>query len=77
MLARKEDPTFLVPAASNYFRPEDIAIMRHAYNAACNERPTSASTEDQRLGLAKAIVVAFKPDLSEEQLVATVLNLAG
>jgi hypothetical protein len=37
----------------------------------------SASTEDQRLVLAKAIVVAYSPDLSEDDLVAAVLNLAG
>jgi hypothetical protein len=51
--------------------------MRHAYSAACREQPTSASTEDQRLVLAKAIVLAYKPALSEEDLVAAVLNLAG
>jgi hypothetical protein len=76
MLARK-DPTFLIPEGSQHFSPEDLAIMRHAYNAACRERPMSASTEDQRLVLAKAIVVAYRSDLSEEQLVAAVLNLAG
>jgi len=77
MLAKKVDPTFLVPTESNYFRPEDLAIMRQAYNAACRERPTFASTEDLRLVLAKAIVMAYKPDLSDDDLVAAVLNLAG
>ena len=76
MLARK-DPTFLISEESQHFSPEDIAAMRHAYNTACRERPTSAVTEDQRLGLAKAVVLAFKPELSEDDLVAAVLNLAG
>jgi hypothetical protein len=76
MLARR-DPTFLIPEESQHFSPEDVAAMRHAYNAACRERPMSASTEDQRLGLAKAIVVAHKSDLTEDDLVAAVLNLAG
>jgi len=76
MLARK-DPTFLIPEGSQHFSPEDLAVMRHAYESACRERPMSASTEDQRLVLAKAIVVAYSPDLSEDDLVAAVLNLAG
>jgi len=76
MLARK-DPTFLIPEESQHFSPEDIAMMRHAYNTACRDRPMSAITEDQRLGLAKAVVVAYKSDLSEDDLVAAVLNLAG
>ena len=76
MLARK-DPTFLIPEGSQHFNPEDLAVMRHAYNTACRERPMSARTEDQRLDLAKAIVVTYKPDLSEDDLVAVVLKLAG
>jgi hypothetical protein len=76
MLARK-DPTFLIPEKSQHFSPEDVALMRRAYNAACRERPMSAGTEDQRLDLAKAVVVAYKSDLSEDDLVAAVLNLAG
>ena len=76
MLARK-DPTFLIPEESQHFSPEDVAAMRQAFNAACRERPTSASTEDQRLDLAKAIVVAYRSDLSEDDLVAAVLRLAG
>ena len=76
MFARK-DPTFLIPPESQHFSPEDVAVMRHAFNAACRERPMSAGAEDQRLVLAKAIVVAYKPDLPEDDLVAAVLNLAG
>jgi hypothetical protein len=76
MLAKK-DSTFLVPPESNYFHPEDLACMRQAFNTACRERPLAASTEDQRLDLAKAIVVSYKPGLSEDDLVAAVLNLAG
>jgi hypothetical protein len=76
MLGRK-DPTFLIPEESQHFSPEDVVAMRHAYSVACRERPMSASTEDQRLVLAKAIVLAYKPDLSEDDLVAAVLNLAG
>ena len=76
MLARM-DPTFLIPAESQHFSREDVVAMRHAYNSACRARPMSARTEDQRLILAKAIVVAYKSDLTEDDLVAAVLNLAG
>ena len=76
MLARV-DPTFLIPEGSQHFSPEDVAVMRQAFNAACRERPMAAGTEDQRLILAKAIVLAHKSDLSDDDLVAAVLNLAG
>jgi hypothetical protein len=76
MLARN-DTIFLIPEGSQHFSPEDVAAMRQAFNTACRERPMSASTEDQRLDLAKAIVVSYKPGLSEDDLVDAVLNLAG
>jgi hypothetical protein len=76
MLAKK-DPTFLVPPESNYFHPEDLASMRQAFNTACRERPLAASTKAQRLTLAKAIVATYKSNLSETELVAAALNLAG
>ncbi len=76
MLAKK-DSTFLVPPKSNYFHPEDLASMQQAFNTACRERPLAASTKAQRLTLAKAIVATYKPGLSEDDLVAAALNLAG
>lgn len=60
---------------TNYFSPEDLAIMRHAYRAACRERPMAAWTESQRLILAKAIVVVYNPILPEAVLVFAALEL--
>jgi hypothetical protein len=62
--------SFQPPPEPHYFAPEDIAAMRHAYHAACQERPLAADTEAQRLTLAKAIVVVYNPIFSEPAMVA-------
>ena len=57
------------------FLPEDLAIMRHAYHTACQERPMAAWTDAQRLTLAKAIVVVYNPVLTEAALVSAAFEL--
>ena len=71
------DPTFLVSKEPHQFSPEDLAVMRHAFKAICREQVISATTENQRLLLAKAVVAAYDSALSEEELVAAALDLAG
>ncbi len=47
----------------HYFSPEDLAAMRHAYYTASVQRPKAVQTHEQRLTLAKAIVVVFDSTL--------------
>ena len=47
----------------HYFSPEDLAAMRHAYYTASVQRPKAVQTHDQRMTLAKAIVVVFDSTL--------------
>ena len=56
--------------AGTHFQPEELALMKRAFDTACQERPLAAHTEAQRLILAKAIVVVYNPILSEAELVA-------
>ena len=58
-----EDPDY------HYFCPEDLAAMRHAYYTACRERPLAVQTHQQRITLAKAIVVVFDSTLPEAAIV--------
>lgn len=53
----------------HYFSPEDLATMRHAYYTACRERPKAVQTHEQRMTLAKAIVVVFDSTLPESVIV--------
>ena len=75
MLSSVQSSSDFVPPVTHYFHPDDLAIMRHAYHAACQERPMAAWTEAQRLILAKAIVVVYNPILSEAALVAAAFEL--
>jgi hypothetical protein len=52
-----------------YFSPEDLAAMRHAYNTACMQRPKAVQTHEQRMTLAKAIVVVFDSTLPESVII--------
>ena len=61
--AHYEDPEY------HYFCPEDLAAMRHAYYTACLERPKAVQTHEQRMTLAKAIVVVFESTLPETAIV--------
>ena len=67
--------SFLNPPVTHYFNPHDLAVMRHAYHLACQERPMAAWTESQRMTLAKAIVIVYNPILSEAALVAAAFDL--
>lgn len=53
----------------HYFCPEDLAAMRHAYYTACVQRPKAVHTHQQRMTLAKAIVVVFNSTLPESVIV--------
>jgi hypothetical protein len=53
----------------HYFCPEDLAAMRHAYYTACMERPKTVQTHEQRMTLAKAIVVVFDSTLPESAII--------
>ena len=53
----------------HYFSPEDLATMRHAYYTACRDRPKAVETHEQRMTLAKAIVVVFDSTLPESVIV--------
>ncbi|HUQ36791.1 MAG TPA: hypothetical protein VM144_10500 [Aestuariivirga sp.] len=66
-----------VAPKSYYFCPEDLARLRHAFNAACLDRPFAARTELQRLALSKAVVVTYRPGISEKDLVAAALHLVS
>ena len=59
----------------HYFSPEDLALMRHAYYTACVQRPMAAQTPEQRLNLAKAIVVGFDSTLPETSAIAAAWHL--
>jgi hypothetical protein len=58
-----EDPEY------HYFSPEDLAAMRHAYYAASRDRPKAVQTHEQRMTLAKAIVVVFESTLPETAII--------
>ena len=75
MLNIMKSPSDFVPPVQHYFNPEDLAIMRHAYHIACQERPLAVWTETQRLILAKAIVVVYNSVLPEEAMVAAAWQL--
>ena len=77
MLNSARRQSFYDPPETHYFSPEDLALMRHAYCVACQERPLAAWTEAQRLILAKAIVVVFSPVLTEAALVAAAFAILG
>jgi hypothetical protein len=47
----------------HYFSPEDLAAMRHAYHTARTQRPKAVQTHEQRMTLAKAVVVVFDSTL--------------
>jgi hypothetical protein len=53
----------------HYFNPDDLAAMRRAYYAASIQRPRAVQTQEQRLTLAKAIVVVFDSSLPETAIV--------
>jgi hypothetical protein len=53
----------------HYFSPEDLAAMRHAYYTASVQRPKAVQTHEQRLILAKAIVVVFDSTLPASAIV--------
>ena len=53
----------------HYFSPEDLAAMRQAYHAASMQRPKAVQTHEQRIKLAKAIVVVFDSSLPESAIV--------
>jgi hypothetical protein len=57
-------------AGYNYFSPEDLAAMRHAYYTASMQRPKAVQTHSQRMTLAKAIVEVFDSTLPETSIVA-------
>jgi hypothetical protein len=61
-------PTFLLKEA-HYFSPEDLAAMRHAYYTASRDRPKAVETHQQRMTLAKAIVVVFNSALPESAII--------
>ena len=56
-----EDPDY------QYFSPEDLAAMRHAYYTASIQRPKAVQTHAQRMTLAKAILVVFDSTLLNRQ----------
>lgn len=58
-----EDPEY------QYFCPEDLAAMRRAYYIASRERPYAVQTHQQRIVLAKAIVVVFDSTLPESAII--------
>jgi hypothetical protein len=60
-----------------YFSPEDLAAMRHAYYTASMQRPKAVQTHDQRLTLAKAIVIVFDSTLPETLIVDAAWLLVG
>ena len=51
------------------FSPEELAAMRHAYYTACRDRPKAVQTHQQRMTLAKAIVVVFESTLPESAII--------
>jgi hypothetical protein len=53
----------------HYFSPEDLAAMRHAYYTASIQRPNAVQTHQQRMTLAKAIVVVFDSTLPESAMI--------
>ena len=53
----------------HYFCPEALAAMRHAYYTASVQRPKAVQTHEQRLTLAKAIVVVFESTLPESAII--------
>jgi hypothetical protein len=53
----------------HYFSPEDLAAMRHAYYTASMQRPKTVQTHEQRITLAKAIVVVFESTLPESAII--------
>ena len=55
--------------AYHYFSPEDLAAMRHAYYTAIRDRPKAAQTHQQRMTLAKAIIVVFESTLPESAII--------
>jgi hypothetical protein len=57
-------------AGYNYFSPEDLAAMRHAYYTASMQRPKAVQTHSQRMTLAKAIIEVFDSTLPETSIVA-------
>ena len=69
--------TVTVAPTSTYFCPEDLAGLRQAFRAACLERPLAVQTEAQRLALSKAVVVTYRPGISEKDLVAAALLLVS
>jgi hypothetical protein len=54
----------------HYFRPQDLAAMRHAYYTASMQHPGEVQTPAERLTLAKAIIRVFDSTLSEASMVA-------
>lgn len=52
-----------------YFGPKDLAAMRHAYYTASRDRPKAVQTHNQRMNLAKAIVVVFDSSLPESVII--------
>ena len=56
--------------ASPNYGPEDIAKMRQAFSTTYAERYQSLQTEQQRLALAKAIVMNYNPLQTEGQLIS-------
>lgn len=77
MLNSVQSVSFFEPPVTHYFNPDDLAIMRHAYHVACQERPMAVWTESQRLILAKAIVVVYNPILTEAALVTAAFDLVA
>lgn len=75
---RNKPPVFLFWAPKTYYLyPEDLACLRHAFNAACLDRPLAAQTAAPRLALSKAVAVTYRPGISEKDLVAAALHLVS
>ena len=68
--------TSVLPYDSFDYNDDDLEVMRHAFRRACDENPSSITTESQFYTLAKAIVNRYQHGMSETELIAIALRKA-
>ncbi len=62
-------------AEGSVFQPEDLERMRNAFEKACKDRIEPASSHYTRTEIAKAIILAYKSGLTEDQLALAAIQL--
>jgi hypothetical protein len=65
------------PRVLQSFGPEDISAMCFALKRACDENQVDGKDSQQREDLAKVILVKYRPDMDESELVAAAIAIAG